>query len=115
MELKHVFHFYALADFSTIDRESSRFELWRTRNDRRVARKAKAFAWQENGHVHFAIAVLVMEQRDCIGPLRDASKADIARIARGDFGTEAFGVFTAIGEEFWVGGDANKDIAFHAA
>ena len=115
MELKHVFHFYALADFSTINRESSRFELWRTGNDGRVARKAKAFAWQENGHVHFAIAVLVMEQRDGIGPLRDASKADIARITRGDFGTEAFGVFATIGEEFWIGGDTDEHIAFHAA
>ena len=113
--LEHIFHFNPLADFIRIHGKGSSLEFWRAGDDCRIARKAEAFFGQKDRHVHFAIGIFVVDQRDGIGAFGQALKADIFRIARRYLGAIAFGVFAAVGEKFRVGGHADKDIALHAA
>ena len=113
--LEHIFHFNALADFGSVNRKSCGFEFRRSSDDRGVTRKTEAFFWNEYGHIHFAIAIFVMEQGYGISALSKAAKGNRRRIARGHIGAKAFGVFTAVGEKARICGYADEDITLHIA
>ena len=113
--LKHVFHFYPLADFGSINGKSGGFELRRSRDDRGVARKTEAFFWNENSHIHFVIAIFIVNHSDRIRALGNAAEGNLRRIARGPCDAKAFRIFTAIGEKTRVCGNADQNIALHIA
>ena len=113
--LKHIFHFNPLADFSRNNGKRCDFELRRSSADRGVARKAETFFWNENSHVHFIIAIFIVDHGYCISALRNAAEGNLRRIARGYSGAKAFRIFAAVGEKARICGNADQYFALHAA
>lgn len=113
--LEHIFHFNLLTDFGSVNRKSYGFEFRRSNDDRGVTRKTEAFFWNEDGHIHFAITIFVMEQGYSISALSKAAKVNRRRIARGHIGAKAFGVFTAVREKARICSYADEDITLYVA
>ena len=88
--LKHIFHFNLLADLGSINGKSGGFELGWSSADRGVTRKAEAFFGNEDSHVHFSIAIFVVDHGYCIGPMSNAAKGNLRRIARRQCSAKAF-------------------------
>jgi hypothetical protein len=113
--LQHIFHLNTLAHFIGIDKERGAFELRWTGDNRGIARKPKTLFGKKDGHVHLAIGVFIMKQRNGISALRQSGKGHISSIARSNLCAEAFGVFAAIRKIFRIRGHAYKDITLHTA
>lgn len=113
--LKHIFHFNLLADLGSINGKSGSFELWRSSADSGVARKTEAFFGNEDSHVHFSIAIFVVDHGYCISALRNTAEGNLRRIARRYGSAVAFRIFAAVREKARICGNADQNIALLAA
>lgn len=112
---EHIFHFDPLADLSGINVEGRGFKLRRAGDNGGVTRKAEAFFGEENCHIHFAVGIFVVKQRNRVSALCDARYADIGGITGRNLGTIAFRILAAIREKFRIGRRADEDVALQAA
>src|SRR3546814_15279111 len=77
--LQHIFHPDRLAHVAR-NREAGRFEAWGSDGDRRIARNAEAFRRHDYRLVHLVVAILVVDNRNRIGPLRGGVDGELSRL-----------------------------------
>ncbi len=111
--LKHIFHFHQQAGIHRANGKRGTSKLWRAHADGWIARKGKTFFGNEDGQVHFVIAVFIMDDGNRIGARRDTRETDIGGIACRNNALDRIRILAAIRKRFWVFGQTDHQLALY--
>ena len=87
------------------------FKLWRPHADLGIAGETKAFARQEQPHIHFAIGIFVVNQRHGISAGLHAGDLDISGPGGCDLYLARLRILATVREIVRIGAEADEHIA----